>query len=66
MVALAEEEWLTDYTKLLISERWKPCGLDGWLLKQLFELMEEGKQFNPNEDVNAEGRYYVCTNPSCG
>jgi adenine-specific DNA methylase len=25
-----------------------------------------GKQFNPNEDVNAEGRYYVCTNPSCG
>jgi len=41
VVALTEEEWLTDYTKLLISEHWKPCGLDGWLLKQLRELMEE-------------------------
>lgn len=25
-----------------------------------------GKRFNPDEDGNVEGKYYICTNPDCG
>jgi len=50
VVALTEEEWLTDYTNLLMREHWEQCGLDGWLLKQLFELMEEEVK---------QGRYWL-------